>query len=33
MMDKKLAEESGLNYNDGVLDCAIGLLQHFGVES
>lgn len=32
MMDKKLAELAGLNYNDGVMDCAIGLLQHFGVE-
>lgn len=32
MMDKKLAEEAGLNYNDGVMDCAIGLLQHFGVK-
>ena len=32
MMDKKTAEEAGLNYNDGVMDCAIGLLQHFGVE-
>jgi hypothetical protein len=32
MMDKKLADEAGLNYNDGVMDCAIGLLQHFGVE-
>ena len=32
MMDKKTAEEAGLNYNDGVMDCAIGLLQHFGVK-
>ena len=32
LMDKKLAEAEGLNYNDGVGDCAIGLLQHFGVE-
>ena len=32
LMDKKLAEEAGLDYNDGVMDCAIGLKQHFGVE-
>lgn len=32
LMDKKLAEEAGLDYNDGVMDCANGLLQHFGVE-
>jgi hypothetical protein len=32
MMDKKTAEWAGLNYNDGVMDCAVGLLQHFGVE-
>lgn len=32
LMDKKLAEAEGLNYNDGVGDCAIGLLQHFGVD-
>ena len=32
MMDKKLAEEAGLTYNDGVMDCAVGLLLHFGVE-
>ena len=31
LMDKKLAEEAGLDYNDGVMDCAIGLKQHFGV--
>ena len=31
LMDKKLAEEAGLTYNDGVMDCAIGLKQHFGV--
>ena len=28
----KTAEENDLNYNDGVMDCAIGLKQHFGVE-
>ena len=33
LMDKSLAEEAGLDYNDGVMDCAIGLKQHFGVES
>ena len=32
LMDKKLAEGAGLDYNDGVMDCAIGLKQHFGVE-
>jgi hypothetical protein len=32
LMDRKTAEEAGLTYNDGVMDCAIGLLQHFGVE-
>ena len=32
MMDEKIAEWAGLDYNDGVMDCAIGLLQHFGVE-
>jgi len=32
LMDKSLAEEAGLDYNDGVMDCAIGLKQHFGVE-
>ena len=32
MMDRKTAEEAGLGYNDGVMDCAIGLIQHFGVE-
>ena len=31
VMDKRLAESEGLTYNDGVGDCAIGLLQHFGV--
>ena len=32
MLPKGMAEEHGLNYNDGVMDCAIGLIQHFGVE-
>ena len=32
MLPKGMAEENGLNYNDGVMDCAIGLLLHFGVE-
>ena len=32
LMDNSLAEEAGLDYNDGVMDCAIGLKQHFGVE-
>ena len=32
LMDKSLAKEAGLDYNDGVMDCAIGLKKHFGVE-
>ena len=32
LMDKTLAEAHGLTYNDGVMDCALGLKQHFGVE-
>lgn len=32
LLDKKVAEDAGLTYNDGVMDCAIGLLQRFGVE-
>jgi hypothetical protein len=32
LMDKKLTEAHGLTYNDGVMDCAVGLKQHFGVE-
>ena len=32
LMDKSLAEEAGLDYNDGVMDCAIGLKEHFGVD-
>lgn len=32
LMDRKTAEEVGLGYNDGVMDCAIGLKQHFEVE-
>ena len=32
ILPKGMAEENDLNYNDGVMDCAIGLLQHFGVE-
>jgi hypothetical protein len=31
-MDEMIIEAIGLTYNDGVGDCAIGLLQHFGVE-
>ncbi len=33
LLPKDVAEREGLTYNDGVMDCAIGLLQHFGVES
>ena len=32
ILPKGMAEENALNYNDGVMDCAIGLKQHFGVE-
>ena len=32
ILPKGMAEENGLNYNDGVTDCAIGLKHHFGVK-
>ena len=32
ILPKGMAEENDLNYNDGVMDCAIGLKQHFGVK-
>ena len=32
ILDKEVADTNELTYNDGVMDCAIGLLQHFGVE-
>jgi hypothetical protein len=32
MLDKEVADTYELTYNDGVMDCAVGLLQHFGVE-
>jgi hypothetical protein len=32
ILPTKTAEENDLNYNDGIMDCAIGLKQHFGVE-
>lgn len=32
MLPEGMAESEGYTYNDGVMDCAIGLLQHFGVE-
>ena len=32
MLPKGMAEDHGYDYNDGVMDCAIGLLLHFGVE-
>jgi len=32
MLPDKMAESQGLTYNDGVMDCAIGLLQHFGIK-
>ena len=28
ILPKGMAEENDLNYNDGVMDCAIGLKQH-----
>lgn len=31
LLDSTIANEHKLSYNDGVADCAIGLLQHFGV--
>ena len=32
MLDKEVADTHELTYNDAVMDCAVGLLQHFGVE-
>jgi len=32
LVHKKTAEHMGLTYNDGVMDCAAGLKEHFGVE-
>jgi hypothetical protein len=32
LIDKEVADTHELTYNDAVGDCAIGLLQHFGVE-
>jgi len=32
MLPDGMAEAEGYTYNDGVMDCAIGLLQRFGVE-
>jgi len=32
MLDHQEAESAGLKYNDGVMDCAVGILLHFGVE-
>jgi len=32
MLPEGMVEGHDLIYNDGVMDCAIGLLQHFGVE-
>jgi hypothetical protein len=32
LLNSTLANEHNLSYNDGVADCAIGLLQHFGVK-
>ena len=32
LLNSTLANKHNLSYNDGVADCAIGLLQHFGVK-
>jgi hypothetical protein len=32
MLPEGMAESEGYTYNDGVMDCALGLLQHFGVK-
>lgn len=32
LLDKEVADTHELTYNDAVGDCAIGLLQHFGLE-
>ena len=32
MLDKEVADMNELTYNDAVMDCSNGLLQHFGVE-
>lgn len=32
MLDKEVADTNELTYNDAVMDCSNGLLQHFGVE-
>jgi hypothetical protein len=31
VLDKETADTNELTYNDAVGDCAIGLLQHFGI--
>jgi predicted nucleotidyltransferase len=31
MLSNEITETCDLTYNDGVMDCAIGLLQHFGI--
>jgi hypothetical protein len=31
VLDKETADTNELTYNDAVSDCAIGLLQHFGM--
>ena len=32
LLDKEVADTNELTYNDAVMDCSNGLLQHFGVE-
>jgi hypothetical protein len=31
-LDKEVADTNELTYNDAVMDCSNGLLQHFGVK-
>lgn len=32
LLDKEVADTNELSYNDAVMDCANGLLQHFGID-
>jgi len=32
ILPKEMAEENNLDYNDGVMDCSIGLKTIFGIE-
>jgi len=33
ILDKEFADTNKLTYNDAVMDCSNGLLQHFGVDA